>query len=257
MDYKKSDISSALENLHFKNGDIIFLHSNIAFFGTIEKYQSKHDILEAILGAIFDVIGTNGTLVVPTFTYSFGSTQKEKIFNVLSSQSKMGMFSEYIRTKTASVRSHDPMFSVSAIGKHAKYFTQDVADECFGNDSFWQRFHQANGKICNMNYGLVSTFIHYIEKSLKVDYRNDKKFSGLIIDEKGKISNRDILFFCQNTTAPYPNYNLLNDLAYHSDFASSIMVGRGKIESITAKDMFHVVKNLLIPNPCFIQSKNE
>ena len=43
-----------------------------------------------------------------------------------------------------------------------------------------------NNKVfCNLNFDAGSTFVHYVERSLKVPYRFDKSFSG-IFRRKGK-----------------------------------------------------------------------
>ena len=64
----------------------------------------------------------NGTIIVPTATLNLTGTKK--IFDVLKTPSyEMGVFSEYIRKKKKSVRSHNPLWSVASIGKEKKYFT--------------------------------------------------------------------------------------------------------------------------------------
>ena len=52
------------------------------------------------------------------------------------------------------------MFSITAVGKHAEWLTQNLSEECFGDDSFWDRFHRFNGTVCNLNHPPGATFIH-------------------------------------------------------------------------------------------------
>ena len=178
FDYSKSDISKALTDVGITTDDNIFVHSNIGYFGKMENAENKNDYCREFLESVLDVIGINGTLVVPTFSYSFCNNE---VYDKIKTDSVCGIFSEYIRKKSNSSRSDDPNFSIAAIGKNAGLFTKDCAAYSFGKNSFWERFHRKDGKICNFNLDSSSTFIHYVEKSLNVEYRYDKPFSGTSI----------------------------------------------------------------------------
>ena len=75
-------------------------------------FKEHPDVLEEILGE-------DGTLVVPTFNYSF--TQGD-VFDIRHSPSSVCVISEYFRNRTGVVRSSDPIFSVAAKGRHANRF---------------------------------------------------------------------------------------------------------------------------------------
>lgn len=89
-----------------------------------------------IYSSIRSVIGDSGTLVVPTFTYSFGTQER---FNVETSVSNCGMFSEYIRQLPDSYRSNDPSVSVAAVGRHADALTQVIDDNAYSDSSVFAR----------------------------------------------------------------------------------------------------------------------
>ena len=71
FDYSYEDIVKCLKNVGLKNGDKIFIHSNIGFFGKLKDANDSSKYYENFKTAIFEIIGSEGTLVVPTFTYSF------------------------------------------------------------------------------------------------------------------------------------------------------------------------------------------
>ena len=166
-DYTVQNILDSLKQVRLKKGDSIFTYSNLGFFGKLKNAETSEDYCAAFRDAIFKIIGNEGTLVVPAFSYSFCNSTR---FNVSSTPSVCGMFSEYIRNDAQSKRSNDPNFSISAIGESAEYFTQDCQPHSFGKDSFWERYLKKNGKFCNFNFDSGSTFFHYVEKILDRPY---------------------------------------------------------------------------------------
>jgi aminoglycoside 3-N-acetyltransferase len=251
--YKSSDIIRSLKYCGVKKGDTLFSHSNIGFWGHPEGIYDKEEICKLILEAIFDVIGQKGTLVVPTFTYSFGSDKLEKIFSIENTPSKMGILAEYVRMSSYSYRSADPMLSVAAIGENAKWLTTDVSDVCFGSDSFWDRFYKIKGKICNINFDAGSTFIHYVEKCLDVPYRKETKLSGTVIDKNEHIK-KTISYFGRDLSnaKSQPCFEMFTKLAILNKYTQSAEVGRGKIIVITAENTFSLIKSTLLLKPNFL-----
>ena len=96
MQYSINDYILSLKNLGLKKGDNIFIHSNIAFFGPVDIHwdflqpgYNEHNIKDFFLEPIFDLIGENGTIVVPTFTYSFTNNLAFDIENQIYLQDKL------------------------------------------------------------------------------------------------------------------------------------------------------------------------
>ena len=188
--YSAHEIKKKLKKIGVKKGDLIFSHSNLAFFGNI---KSKHNLCETFLRVILDVIGKNGTLVIPTFSYTIN-----KKFNKIKTPSVCGIFSNYLIKSKVGLRSADPIFSVYAIGKFSKSFNQikDISDyECFGKNSFFDKFYKLKGKILNFNDTCASTHVHYFEKLAGAKYRADKKFKVKLANGK-KTFNKEIIFYC-------------------------------------------------------------
>ncbi|EBA14545.1 Aminoglycoside N3'-acetyltransferase [Roseobacter sp. SK209-2-6] len=175
--YNRSDLDRALAELPIAEGDVLFLHSNIGFFGRMEGAGSMDDICAAFVEALFERLGPGGTLVVPVFTYSFS---RGEVFDPEGSASAMGAFSEWIRRHPDAKRSLDPSYSVAALGARAQELTQNAPENSFGPGSFFARFDQLEGAICNLNFDAGSTYLHYLERQRQVPYRFDKSFEGTI-----------------------------------------------------------------------------
>lgn len=251
--YTKADVISSLRLCGIKEGDILFSHSNVGFFGIPDGIKYSDELCALINDAIFSVIGASGTLVVPSFSYSFGNDKKDKIFDVINTKTSMGIFSEYIRNLPESKRSHDPMFSVSAIGSNAIDLTAHVSSECFGKDSFWDRFYKIEGKICNFNFDYGSTFVHYVEKMLSVPYRKDHIFTGVIVAPDGKQEESSVTFFCRNledngAEAKFERFNALAKEKYEKRSS----VGRGEIVVITAQETYKLIADTMLTQPNFL-----
>lgn len=172
-----------LESIGIKKNDIIFCHSSLFLFNISNKMEAKK-LCSLIYKCIKNKIGENGTLIVPTFTYSISSGQQ---YDYKNSKNICGIFSEYVRKKKSTKIYIDPNVSVAANGGLAEYFTKKPTKNSYCKNSFFDRFVKKKGKICNINLDSGSTFIHYFERKLKVNYRYDKTFFGY--SGKKKISS--------------------------------------------------------------------
>lgn len=248
FDYTQTDISSSLRNIGIKNGDSLFVHSNIGFFGKLKEGNNRDAFWRIFKNAIFEVVRKTGTLVVPTFTYSFCWN---KIYDKEKTPSTAGLLSEFVRNDPESLRTDDANFSVAAIGKNAKLLTDKMPEHSFGKNSFWERFLSLNGKICCFNVGLeYNTFIHYVEKKFNVPYRYDKKFLGKSLIN-GKLENGCYVHFVRDLDNPdtFPDLTIFVEIANKFGVIRETKLGRGKISCISAKDSFSIIKREIKKNP--------
>jgi len=251
FDYTKTEIVNALVKIGLVKGDKIFVHSNLGFFGILKNAKNQNDYWKIFKEAIFEVIGDEGTLAVPTFSYSFCWDTE---FNLYTTPCTVGMFSELVRKDHDSKRSEDANFSIAAIGKHANYFTETSQNHSFGQDSFWDRFVKSNGKICCFNVGLLyNTLIHYAEKLLQVPYRYDKSFKGVFIKKEIK-ETRNYIHFVRDLSDPYtvPDLSQLNKIAYELKKAKDVKLGKGQISCIFAQDVLEIIKHQIPMDPYFL-----
>ena len=239
MDYNSKDICSALKKANIKKGDTIFCHSNLGFFGKPYGIKNSVSLCRLFFKSFMSVIGSSGTLIVPTFTYSFF---KKKNFEV-NTKSEMGIFSEYVRNLKNSKRSMDPNFSVSIYGKNKKYFSNIVNNNTYLDESFFGKFHKKNGKIVALNF-LGSTIIHYYERKLKVSYRFDKKFYGTIDGKK-----KSWIVFSRYLNKKYIHDPLpITEVLRNKKYFFRSKLGKGEITCIKSKNFFKTIKDSLKKN---------
>ncbi|EOI4396612.1 AAC(3) family N-acetyltransferase, partial [Campylobacter jejuni] len=67
--YSDKDLIDAFYQLGIKRGDILCVHTELMKFG--KALLTKNDFLKTLLECFFKVLGKEGTLLMPTFTYSF------------------------------------------------------------------------------------------------------------------------------------------------------------------------------------------
>lgn len=255
-DYTAKDLVAALRACGLGPGMAVFSHSNVGYFGRPEGAASGAAVCRLIFDAIFEVLGESGTLVVPTFTYSFGSTQAEKRFDRETTPSVCGMFTEFVRTRGDARRSADPMFSVAAVGRLAHEFTKDPDPECFGEASFWRRFLDADGVFCNLNFDAGSTFVHFVERRLGVPYRENRAFRGEIV-EHGVVRPAEAVFFCRDLSerGTGARFERFDALAREAGLVRSAPVGRGAVVVITAADTARLIADTLPREPWFLTDR--
>ncbi len=256
--YNYGQMRDALGKCGLKQGDVVLCHSNVGFFGRPEEGETAEAVFDLILRAFQDTIGSQGTIVVPTFTYSFC---KGEVFDPAKTVSQMGIFAETLRQHPGARRSEEPIFSVAALGALSGELTQNVAQECFGKNSFWERLLQADGLICFMNLDLsYCTFNHYVERCLNVPYRYDKLFTGYI-EKNGMRTKSAAIHFCRDLSNPgtLQSAELLTESAKKARLLRSAKVGRGDIVCVRAGDIYRLMEKGIQQNPWFmtVSAKSE
>lgn len=248
--YSKASLVAAFKSAGLREGQVVYSHSNIGNFGIPEEGNDRHIASRVVLDAFLEVLGPGGTLVVPTYTYSFC---KQQIFDPDATPSTCGPWSEFVRLQPDAIRSHDPIFSVAAIGAKAQELTRDMPQECFGPDSIWDRLLKNDAIVCNLNLWVVSTFIHYVEKTLNVPYRFDKLFTGTI-SHQGVQRQTASIYFCQDLTNEDTRVYVrdFDELALASGLALKVPAGRGWITAMSAANMTQLIRDTLPSRPEFL-----
>jgi len=171
----KTKIYNFLISHKIKKNDTVFIHGNAAVIKQMYGINNKQKI-NFFWNSFFNYFAKNGTVIVPTFTYSL---TKNKIFNPKKTISSIGLFSNTFRKLKFTKRTNHPIFSVSYFGKLSKQINKTSDETCFGNNSIYDLLYKKNAKLlclgCSYN---ELTFMHFIEERLKIKYRYHKFFEG-------------------------------------------------------------------------------
>lgn len=151
---------------------------------------------ERFFAAIEHHLGSQGTLIVPTFSYSF---TKDEPFDVLRTPSDVGLLTEFFRSRPGVRRSMEPIFSVAASGARAAEIEALETTDCFGDDSVFAWLVHHGAKVVCVGCGLDRmTFFHFAEQAFPVTYRYKKQFSGSVVDAAGTTRERTISYFVRD-----------------------------------------------------------
>ncbi|EAK9946142.1 aminoglycoside N(3)-acetyltransferase [Campylobacter lari] len=245
------DLVNCLKQMGIKKGDILYMHSEIYNFGVPLINPKK--ILHIFLDCFFEVIGKEGTLIMPTFTYSFC---KNEIYDKLNSKSTVGALTEYFRTWGGVKRTNDPIFSCAVKGAKEELFLKDTTS-CFGENSVFDELTKNNGKIILFgSKDLGITYVHHIEEKAQIRHRYFKEFSGYTIDEKGNKTKKHIKYFVRDL-----KQNLLNDRDYTLSFIKNTPYYKeqkfsgGNIVAIEIQPFYDIIYNLLKKDDTILLNK--
>jgi len=245
----KKTIISKLHTLGIKKGDILFVHSSL---GLIFGKQSSP--CELLYSSLREVIGTSGTIVVPTFTFKCCHGE---VFDPYETDSETGIFSNWIRTLPVALRSHHPIHSLAAIGPMAEEIVKHKSPSSFGEGSSFQKLIKMDALNLLVGVGInYLTMIHQVEEDLLVPYRFFKNFM-IKIKQNGKI---------EQITVPYYAKHLDRNTRYRYDVrrqtleagqsCSSLTIGWGSIMRCDSKKSYDILYSETKKNPYFFINKN-
>jgi len=247
--YTKEEFKKALEGLGIEKGDIIFAQVGYAFLGKAKNCDNNEQICQLIFDSFLEILGKEGTLLVPTYTYSF--CEKED-FDVTNTSSTVGPFTEFFRKQKNVIRSKDPIFSVAGIGSKSKELLYDLPHTCFGKNSVYDRLKKNDGKICMIGLPLHwATFRHHIEEMVNIPSRFIKKFNGNVIQNGIKTFEEWEYYVRHLNENCYPDGKRLAERIREMKLSNIKKVGRGEILIINSSEFFNYTYNILQKDPWF------
>lgn len=183
-------LRDGLRAVGLQAGDTVYVAASLAALGLMDNP------VEAALGALREVVGPGGTLVMPAFNFDFCHGLP---FDCERSPARTGVLSEAFRNQAGTRRSWAPPFhSVTAAGPRAEELTSPEALTSFGRDSVFQRLHDLGAKQlligCGFHEGVVH--VHWLEELLQVPYRHWKRFEGEII-RAGRAETRTFFMYAR------------------------------------------------------------
>ena len=111
-----SDLIAGFREVGLKPGDVVLTHSAMRTFGQIDGGA------DTVIDALLEVIGSRGTLVVPTFTFAH-EAEDDPIIDPASDPAEMGIITEITRKRPDAFRSTAYRHSFAAIGRRATVIT--------------------------------------------------------------------------------------------------------------------------------------
>lgn len=154
-------------------------------------YEKKETFdLDIFLDKLKEKITKEGTIVFPTYNWDFC---KGISFDYNKTKSKTGALSQKALKRKEFQRTQHPIYSFAVWGKNSQELCNLNNSSSFGLDSPFSYFKEKDYKMVFIDVSFTNslTFTHYIEESLKVDYRFLKTFKGKYIDKNNSETERE------------------------------------------------------------------
>ena len=185
----RATLAAGLSALGIAPGDALFIHSSLKSLGFVEGGPA------AVIGALQDAVGAEGTLVLPTYWLPGGTIlgtceMPGYEFDIRQHGTHMGALPEAFLATPGVQRSVHPTHSVSAWGRHAAWLTEahHQAPSVFGEGSPWQRFSTlARGQVLGLGISMGPvTYYHLVEDTL-----GDRFPMNIWLDRTWHLPSRD------------------------------------------------------------------
>jgi len=250
---KKSQriIEEQLEKICLLKGDVVLVHADSTAIREMSSL-SWSDALNLLKNCFLNILGTSGTLIVPTFNWDFC---QGKPYIHEKTRSQVGMFTNNVLNDSRSIRSFHPIYSFAGIGAKKYEILNNVPNSSFGKDSVFDRLYKFNAKIILLNFDLGTSFVHYVEQRIGVDYRYLKKFTGSVTKE-GVTHDDSFDFYVRRLDYDVDvNLSRLHESLYsRGKMKCSKMGGKYNLKQFNCNDIYNLIEEKLKNEPYFLLS---
>lgn len=196
---------AALTDVGVARGDILYVASDAALllaearrnYG-IKTAQDKDTFLHSVVDILQETVGSEGTLLFPVFTWDFC---RGKGFDVRTTKGEVGALNNWILTQRNDFRrTQHPLYSFLVWGKEAEPLLALNNIDAWDERSPFAYLHRHHGKMLLLNVSLQRgfTFMHYVERMLRVPYRYLKNFHGSYTDSGGETQERSYIMYVRD-----------------------------------------------------------
>ena len=184
--------------LDIKNGDNIFVSSDIKSLVWQAKEHDDEVDLNLFIDSIIEKIGLNGTLMFPTYNWEFC---EGKAFDYYKTKCKTGTLGSIALKRNDFVRTKHPIYSFAVWGheKEALYQLNNISS--FGEDSPFAFMKKCGFKnlIIDVTYQHCLTYVHYVEERIgNTPYRYLKEFQADYTDENNVTTRRQYSMYVRD-----------------------------------------------------------
>ena len=222
----KCSIAARLRELGLRNGDIVLLHSSLISLGKVNGGPA------AVIDAFLDVLGEEGTLLVPVF-------------------GALGILTDEVKSRPNVVISPCPVGTLAAIGKDAEELCRDhwKAETAHGNDTPYTRLAEKGGFICLLGVDQDrNTTLHSIEALLELPYMNTA--TRTFTTPEGEEITKSWKFY------PGPHRDFIGLDSLLTPAMTRGRIGNAEVRLIDAGKMYDIALNIGNVDPAFVLCDN-
>ena len=165
MAITRTRIADDLRSLGVRRGDLLMIHSSLRSLGAVDGGAPT------VVDALLEVLGTEGTLVGPAFTFASASSP-DFVFDPGATPSEMGAVAEEIRCRPGAMRSTHALHSLSAVGPYADTIIRSGDASAWDRASPLAKVFDLDGRFLLLGVTYQSfTAVHVLEIEFGTQYR--------------------------------------------------------------------------------------
>lgn len=169
---KQADIARGLNALGIRRGEVVYVHSSLSAFGRVEGGA------DAVIDALLAAVGSEGTVVMPVFTWERNHAQSVVVFDVANDPSEVGRITEVFRRRSGVLRNEHVCHSTAALGPAAGEVMGGSVHP-FAFDASLYQCYELDSWYVLLGCGFSSaTALHTAEEIVQVPYRYYRDFAG-------------------------------------------------------------------------------
>jgi len=230
----RAALCDQLRTLGVQPGGVLLVHTSFRAVRPVEGGP------QGLIDALRDVLGTGGTLVMPSWT---GSDEEPFDRDITPVSSDLGVVAETFRRQPGVMRSAHP-FAFAAIGPHAASITQGLLPlppHC--PESPVGRAHDLDGQVLLLGVDHdADTSLHLAELLADVPYRVPKHITVFEDGVPHRIAYGENDHCCQR-------FNLANDWLRDRSLQVEGIVGHAHAKLVRARDVVAVAREQLARDP--------
>ena len=232
--------------LGIRRGDVLLVHSSLRALGPVEGGA------EMILDALLEVLGPEGTLMMPGFQSGseYMLASRNVCFDVRNTPSDCGYLTEVFRRYPGAARSLSPTHSMTVFGPRGDELIRghERCEVTAGYGSPFERLIALDGRILMLGAPRRSnTTMHYLENTGGAPTVCALRFPTSVIDAGGRVISTPIYPHMPGLSR---NYEAAIDLLEKAGGVTSGPVGEARCECYRARLLAETVRAALRKNPC-------
>jgi aminoglycoside 3-N-acetyltransferase len=245
------DIVSGLKDLGLPSGGKVLAHSALSSFGYVLGGA------DTVLDALLDVVGPQGTVLVPTLTGDETlSPDNPPFFDPINTVCWTGCIPETLRKRSNAIRSLHPTHSVAAIGADAPTLTRDHGlsiTPCDEHSPYYKLAQLADSYILLIGVDHESnTTFHCVEELVGVDYHMQPGFARARL----LIEDREICrhYMLHRYGAPR-HFGVMEEIFIERGWQKSTQIGKATVRLVKTREIFQLTCRCLSADPQILLKK--
>lgn len=233
-----------------KEGDRIWLSSDITKIALMSKRKIGRFEPEEILHAFQDMVGDGGTLMLPTFCFDFSNNGR---YDYRNSKGTTGVLGNIALDCSGFKRTKHPLHSFAVWGKDRDLICDMENKHSFGEDSPFRYCRDNNVKqaMLNTDYRHAMTFIHYVETACDVPYRFRKTFTGIYVKEDGSEEEREYDYAARRLDiGSEERFNRIGLILEENGIARSLKYDGCECHYVYLGDSYEIIKKDILFDQC-------